>query len=347
MKHDAISKQAQVYYKQMVKAAKEGKSLESVLDTKAVDALSKITGQNGMPSAVRTIPSVTEYENGQARGYDLFSLLMKQRIVLLEGPVDDTMASIASASLLYLNSDASGKKNDDIHVYINSPGGSVTAGLAIYDTLNSLSSKVITYGVGIQMSMGSVLLAAGDERHMTPNSKLMIHQISGGAQGQATEMAISNAFAEQLHEDLKNIYVAHTGLKHEFWDLALERDTFLTAEQAKKMGFIHDILEPARKAPYAAESVREEFQSASDAKVPKTAAKIVEMLNNASARKSESARIRGNLVTALSQFPEYWTEGKKKDMAAKMAQSTTANDNKDTAAPAMSKKKGSGGPAAN
>ena len=321
-----ISEKTTKYFDLMVEAGKSGKAFEDIVDTAGLDALRKITASAGNmgPSAVRSIPTVTEIEDGRERGYDLFSLIMKKRILMLEGQVDETMASIACASLHYM---ASSKPGEKIEVYVNSPGGSVLAGLAIYDTMRSIDCPIKTIGVGMQASMGSILLASGDERYMAENSKLMIHQISGGSEGKASSMEISLAFSQDLHEDLKNIYVRHIGLNHKFWDKALEHDTWLTAQQALKMGFIHGIAEVKRNAPFEADSIRHEFARASEAKVPDTAAEIVSMLNDASARKGESARIRPQLVTALSQFPEYWTEGKIRMEAEKTAKNAVSNDN--------------------
>lgn len=325
----SIKERSDRYFQQMVEAGRTGKPLEDVIDGAGIDALRKITAKASFsdPQAVRSIPTVTEVEaDGRERGYDLFSLVMKKRILMLEGQVDETMASIACASLHYMNSS---KKTDDdvITIYVNSPGGSVLAGLAIYDTMRSMDCPIKTIGMGMQASMGSILLAAGDERYMTENSKLMIHQLSGGSEGQASNMAINLTFSEDLYEDLKNIYVRHTGLNHKFWDVVAERDTWFTAQQAEKMGFIHGIAEVKRKAPFEDEGIRHEFARASEAKVPATAAEIAAVINNSSALKGESGKIRPQLATALSQFPEYWTEGKKKLEAEKAARKSATNDN--------------------
>ena len=342
-----IKDQTESFFNKMVEAHKNGQKLEDVFDAPGLDALRKITASAANakgPSFVRSIPTVTETdESGRTVGYDLFSLIMKKRILMLEGQVDETMASLACASLHYMEAT---KPNEPITVYIDSPGGSVLAGLAIYDTMRAMSCSIKTVGVGMQASMGSILLASGDERYMTENSKLMIHQISGGQQGKATEMGIGYAFSQDLHEDLKNIYVRHIGLNHKFWDKALENDTWLTAQQALKMGFIHGIAEVKRLAPFESESIRHEFNIASEAKVPATAQEILDMLNNPSARRGESADIRPQLVTALSQFPEFWTEGKKRMEAEKAARTTVANDDNKASAPvATPSVKTAGGPA--
>jgi hypothetical protein len=164
-----ISAKGKEYYEQMMAAKEAGAPLEAFMDEAGANALRNITasavrGPVGEVQANRLVPTVTEIENGRERGYDLFSLLMKQRIVLLEGQVDDAMASIACASLLYLNSPASGDPTAPITVHVNSPGGSVLAGLAIYDTMRSIAAPIKTVGYGMQASMGSILLVAGDER---------------------------------------------------------------------------------------------------------------------------------------------------------------------------------------
>ncbi len=339
-----IKDETEKYFSKIVEAQRNGQKLEDVFDAPGLDALRKITASAGTsgPSMVRSIPTVTETdESGRTVGYDLFSLIMKKRILMLEGPVDETMASLACASLHYMSAT---KPTEPITIYVDSPGGSVLAGLAIYDTIRSMECPIKTIGVGMQASMGSILLASGDERYMTENSKLMIHQISGGQQGKATEMGIGYTFSQDLHEDLKNIYVRHIGLNHKFWDAVLENDTWLTAQQALKMGFIHGIAEVKRPAPFESECIRHEFNSVSEAKVPSTPAEIVAILNSVSARRGEAAEIRPQLVTALAQFPEYWTEGKKRMEAERVAKTSVANDNTgvSTAAPAV---KVSGGPA--
>lgn len=363
---EQIQSDTQKYFAAMVEAHAAGADFADFIDSAGMDALTKITASAGSvanfgrtadtaaptPMMNGFVPTVTEIDgSGRPIGYDLFSRLMKDRIVLLQGEVNATMASIACASLLFLahiDKDnaplASGEKAPPIQVYIDSPGGSVLAGLAIYDTMRSISAEITTVGMGMQASMGSILLAAGDVRKMTRSSKLMIHQISGGTEGKASAQEVGMAFTEQLHEDLKSIYVRHIGLTHEFFDLALEHDTWLTAEQALKIGFISEIIVGDRKrTAYEAESIRTEFQKARDAKVPKTADGIIAVLNNVSAKGGEAATIRGELVTALSQYDRFWTEAKKAEVAAKTAAAAPANDDVPVAKTAP-KKKGAGGP---
>ncbi|MBI3441673.1 MAG: ClpP family protease [Proteobacteria bacterium] len=343
------------YFDGLVGAHAAGGNIADYVDLAGMDALKKITNAG-------FVPTVTEIDgSGRPVGYDLFSRLMKDRIVLLDGEVNATMAAIACASLLFLaHIDEGGNAITDqnqkvppIKVFIDSPGGSVLAGLAIYDTMRSISAPIITTGMGMQASMGSILLAAGDVRKMTRSSKLMIHQISGGTEGKESAQAVGMGFTEQLHEDLKSIYVRHIGLTHEFFDLALEHDTWLTADQALKMGFIHEIIEgTAKKTAYEDESKRSEERKGLAGELNRVAAKyidnmsaaeIVSKMNSVSADGGVYAAHRGELVTKLSQFPEFWTEAKKKEMAVKAAAAAPAND--DVAIkPVSAAKKQSGGP---
>jgi len=329
-----ISEKALEIFGRMQEASKSGSAIMDVLDDKEIAAVKKITasanGLNTPTNAPRTIPTVTEIENGRERGYDLYSLLIKKRIVMVEGQVDDTMASIVCASLLYMNSDISGegRSKEPITMYVNSPGGSVLAGLAIYDVMRSIEAPITTIGTGMQASMGSILLVAGDERKMTRNSYYMIHQpLSGNGQStQLTDIEIGADFTKRLKEQLTDIYVRHTGLKHEYWDIALNRDTWLSAEQAKKMGVISEIITGTAK-----QTVHEEFsqragrQDSRDAKVPETVAGIKEMINSDT---DGSNYLRPELVTALSQFEEFWTPSKKAQEAQKAAAAGVSNDDK-------------------
>lgn len=349
-----ISEQGQKYFEQMMQAHREGKSVDTYMDDAGLDALRKITasavkaqrdGIAGPSAEGRMVPTVTETEGGMTRSYDLFSLLMKQRVVLLEGQVDDAMASVACASFLYLKSEASGRPDDDITVHVNSPGGSVLAGLAIYDTMRSIKPKITTIGYGMQASMGSILLVAGDDRKMTRSSKYMIHQpLSGNERStQQTDIEIDAEFTKRLREDLTDIYVRHTGLNHKFWDIVLERNTWLSAEQAKKMGVIDEVIVgTAKRTVHEEFSHRAENDAKREAKVPKTAAEIKEMINSSNSTPDEdSFRIRPELVTALSQFREFWTPSKIAMEDAKLAAAAkehTSNDNKAAVAPAKSVK---------
>jgi ATP-dependent Clp protease protease subunit len=187
------------------------------------------------------VPMVVEQTNRGERAYDIFSRLLKERIIFLVGPVNDAVASLVCAQLLFLESE---NPNKDIAFYINSPGGIVTSGLAIYDTMQYIRSDVATVCIGQAASMGSLLLAAGakGKRVSLPNSRIMIHQPSGGAQGQATDIEIQAREILQLRARLNEIYVRHTGQSLETIVAAVERDKFLSPSEAKEFGIIDDVM---------------------------------------------------------------------------------------------------------
>ncbi len=176
------------------------------------------------------------------RAYDIYSRLLKERIIFLTGPVYDQVSSLLCAQLLFLESE---NPNKEISFYINSPGGVVTAGLAIYDTMQYIRSPVSTVCVGMAASMGSLLLTAGakGKRFALPNSQVMIHQPSGGAQGQATDIAIQAREILKTRERLNRMYVHHTGQSLEEIEKNMERDTYLNAEEAKAFGLIDEVVE--------------------------------------------------------------------------------------------------------
>ena len=188
------------------------------------------------------IPTVEETTSRGSIRYDIFSRLLKERIIFVSGPVHDEMATIIVAQLLFLEAENPAK---EIAMYINSPGGVVTSGLSIYDTMQYIRPKVSTLCVGQAASMGSLLLAAGDKdmRFSLPNSRIMVHQPSGGFQGQASDIALHAKEILELKERLNNIYVKHCGQKYEDVERALDRDNFMTAEQAKEWGLIDQIVE--------------------------------------------------------------------------------------------------------
>ncbi len=188
------------------------------------------------------VPMVVEQTSRGERAYDIFSRLLKERIVFLSGPVHDGMSSLIVAQLLHLEAENPSK---EISMYINSPGGVVTAGLSIYDTMQYIKPKVSTLVVGQAMSMGSLLLAGGAEgmRFSLPNSEIMVHQPSGGYQGQATDILIHAEHTKKLKERLNRIYVKHTGQSYEAVHEALERDNFMSAEEGKAWGLIDEIVE--------------------------------------------------------------------------------------------------------
>src|SRR6201982_1311664 len=181
------------------------------------------------------VPMVVEQTNRGERAYDIFSRLLKERIIFITGPVEDTMSTLVVAQLLFLEADNPKK---EIAMYINSPGGVVTSGLAIYDTMQFVRPAVSTLCVGQAASMGSLLLAAGnkDMRFALPNARIMLHQPSGGFQGQATDIMLHAQEILNLKKRLNEIYVHHTGQTYKAIEEALERDKFLTADAAKEFG---------------------------------------------------------------------------------------------------------------
>ena len=187
------------------------------------------------------VPMVVEQTNRGERAYDIYSLLLKQRIIFLVGPVNDAVASLVCAQLLYLESE---NPNKDINLYINSPGGVVTSGLAIYDTMQYVRPDVSTVCVGMAMSMGSLLLTAGakGKRFSLPNSRIMLHQPSGGAQGQATDIEIQAREILSTRARLNEIYQKHTGQTREVIEPVVERDKFFSPQEAKEFGLIDDVV---------------------------------------------------------------------------------------------------------
>lgn len=188
------------------------------------------------------VPMVVEQTGRGERSYDIFSRLLKERIVFVVGPVEDTMATLVVAQLLFLESENPDK---EISMYINSPGGVVTAGLSIYDTMQYIRPKVSTLCIGQAASMGSLLLTAGEPgmRYCTPNARVMIHQPSGGFRGQATDIEIHAQEILALKRRLNNLYVHHTGQKLPTVEKSMERDNFMSPEDALKFGLIDSIVE--------------------------------------------------------------------------------------------------------
>ena len=187
------------------------------------------------------VPMVVEQTNRGERAYDIYSRLLKERIIFLTGGVDDNVASLLNAQFLFLESENPTK---DISFYINSPGGIVTSGLSVYDTMQYIRSDVSTVCVGQAASMGSLLLCAGaaGKRYSLPNSRIMLHQPSGGFQGQATDIEIHAREILALRGRLNDIYVRHTGQNLKVIEGALERDNFLAAEEAKEFGLIDEVV---------------------------------------------------------------------------------------------------------
>lgn len=187
------------------------------------------------------IPTVIEKSSSGERAYDIFSRLLKDRIIFLGGPINDQIANIIIAQLLFLESE---DKNKDIKLYINSPGGSVTAGLAIYDTMQYVKPDVSTICVGLAASMGAVLLSAGEKgkRLSLPDSEVLIHQVMGGVEGQATEIEITAKHILKTKEKLNKILSIHTGQSISRIEKDTDRDYYMAADEAKKYGLVDQIV---------------------------------------------------------------------------------------------------------
>ena len=202
------------------------------------------TGQNLVPDveASGLVPMVVEQSSRGERAYDIYSRLLKERVIFLVGQVEDHMANLIVAQMLFLESENPDK---DIHLYINSPGGSVTAGLSIYDTMQFVKPDVSTMGIGQAASMGAFLLTAGAEgkRYCLPNSRTMIHQPSGGAQGQATDIHIQSQEILKIKQRLNNLMAKHTGQSVDKVTEDTERDNFMSAEESKEYGLIDEVLD--------------------------------------------------------------------------------------------------------
>ena len=194
------------------------------------------------------VPMVVENSSRGERAYDIYSRLLKERIIFLGGPIDDSVANVVVAQLLFLESEDPDK---DIHLYINSPGGVVTAGLAIYDTMQYIKPDVSTICIGQAASMGSILLTAGaaGKRYALPHARIMIHQPLGGAQGQSTDIQIQAKEILRLREVGNNILARHTGQDPEKINLDTERDNFMSAEEAKAYGLIDEVVTRPKASP--------------------------------------------------------------------------------------------------
>lgn len=197
-------------------------------------------------SAQTLVPMVVEQTSRGERAYDIYSRLLKDRIIFIGTPITDDVANLIIAQMLFLQAEDAEK---DVNLYVNSPGGSVTAGLAIYDTMQFLKCDVVTYCVGQAASMGSVLLAAGasGKRYALPNARIMIHQPWGGAQGQAVDIDIQAKEILRLRERLNEILAFHTGRPVEEIEKDSDRDNFMSAEQAKKYGLIDEVIGTAKE----------------------------------------------------------------------------------------------------
>ena len=188
------------------------------------------------------VPMVVEQSNRGERAYDIFSRLLKERVIFITGPIEDQMATLVSAQLLYLEAENPKK---EINLYINSPGGVVTAGMGIYDTMQFIKPAVSTLCMGQAASMGSLLLCAGekDMRFALPNARIMVHQPSGGFQGQASDIQRHAEDIMKMKRRLNEIYVKHTGQDYDTIEQTLDRDHFMTADETKEFGIIDRVIE--------------------------------------------------------------------------------------------------------
>lgn len=196
------------------------------------------------------VPMVVEQTSRGERAYDIFSRLLKERIIFINGPIHDGMSHLVVAQLLHLEAENPSK---EISIYINSPGGVVTSGLSIYDTMQYIRPKCSTLVIGQAASMGSLLLVGGEAgmRYSLPNSRIMVHQPSGGFQGQASDIMIHAAETQKLKDRLYEIYVKHTGQTKKAVEKALDRDNFMSPEEAKDWGHIDEIVEARDKGAEA------------------------------------------------------------------------------------------------
>ena len=201
----------------------------------------KTQGFDQDPQALGLVPMVIEQTSRGERSFDIYSRLLKERVIFIVGPIEDYMANLVVAQLLFLESENPDK---DVHLYINSPGGSVTAGLSIYDTMRFIKPDVSTMCIGQAASMGAFLLSGGSKgkRYILPNARTMIHQPSGGAQGQATDIEIQAKEILFLRERLNRMLSEHTGQSMEVIERDTERDRFMSAEQSVEYGLVDQVL---------------------------------------------------------------------------------------------------------
>ncbi|MCV9997444.1 ATP-dependent Clp endopeptidase proteolytic subunit ClpP [Pararhizobium sp. YC-54] len=209
--------------------------------------------RNPVDTAMALVPMVVEQTNRGERSYDIFSRLLKERIIFLTGAVEDHMATLICAQLLFLEAENPKK---EIALYINSPGGVVTAGMAIYDTMQFIKPAVSTLCIGQAASMGSLLLAAGhkDMRFATPNARIMVHQPSGGFQGQASDIERHARDILKMKRRLNEVYVKHTGRTYEEVEQTLDRDHFMTADEALSWGVVDKVITSREAMEAAAEA---------------------------------------------------------------------------------------------
>ena len=203
--------------------------------------------QDPIETYMNLVPMVVEQTSRDERAYDIFSRLLKERIVFVNGPIHSGMSHLVVAQLLHLEAE---NPNKEISMYINSPGGEVTAGYSIYDTMQYIKPKVSTLICGMAASMGSAIAIGGEKgmRFALPNSEVMVHQPSGGAQGKATDILISARHIERTRERFYSLYMKHSGQDYETVQAALDRDTWMTPEEAKEWGHIDEIVENRPKS---------------------------------------------------------------------------------------------------
>jgi len=201
-------------------------------------------------TAMNLVPMVVEQTNRGERAYDIFSRLLKERVIFITGAIEDGLASLVCAQLLFLEAENPKK---EINMYINSPGGIVTSGMAIYDTMQFIKPAVSTLCMGQAASMGSLLLCAGEKglRFALPNARVMVHQPSGGFQGQASDIERHAQDIIKMKRRLNEIYVKHTGQKYDTVEQTLDRDHFLTAEEAREWGLIDKVIDKREETPEA------------------------------------------------------------------------------------------------
>jgi len=209
-----------------------------------------VTSGASTPRNSILVPMVVEQTGRGERSYDIYSRLLKDRIIFIGTPIDDHIANLVIAQMLFLQMEDSKK---DMHIYINSPGGSVTAGLAIYDTMQFVTCDVNTYCMGMAASMGAVLLCAGTKgkRYALPNSDIMIHQVSGGAQGQASDVERQVEFMFKLKRRLESIIAHHTGKPVEQVHNDADRDYYMSANEAKDYGLVDEVVKSRKEIPGA------------------------------------------------------------------------------------------------
>ena len=199
------------------------------------------------------VPYVVERSGREERVFDIYSRLLKDRIIFLQGVVDDTSANLIVAQMLFLQFD---DPKADIHLYVNSPGGSISAGMAIYDTMQYVTCDVATYCIGQAASMGAVLLCGGTKgkRYALPNSNIMIHQVLGGAEGQASDVEIRVKYMLKLKQSLNSILAKHSGQDYATVEKACDRDNFMSAEEAKKFGLVDHVVQSLKDMPAVAKA---------------------------------------------------------------------------------------------